>query len=74
MKLSKMPVHAADVMATIRWWQKQTGRGATLLDIQCTNRDGPTAARRGLTWLKRRRLVSWTPEGNVTRYSERKAS
>jgi len=70
--LSKMPPEAEDVLRTIRWWERKTGRGATLLELQCTCKGHPIATKRGLDWLKRRRIVSWTPEGRATRYAEAK--
>lgn len=71
MKLDDMPVEAEDVMRRIRWWMRKDPSGPTLRQLRCTCRS-VLSADRGLKWLKRRRLVTWTDEGVATRYAERK--
>lgn len=69
---SKMPPEAEDVMRRIRWWSARNPAGPTMLELRCTCLGHKIAIKRGLKWLKDRRLVTWTNEGQATRYAEAK--
>lgn len=63
---------AVSVLQTIRWYARSAGRGPTFAELRACRERRQTEAdvRRGLAYLKRRRLVSWTPAGPWTRYDE----
>lgn len=69
MTYAQMPPEAADVMRTIRYWQRKTGEAPRLRTLRCVCKGHPEATRRGLSWLKQKRLVMWTNEGSGTRYA-----
>lgn len=70
MTYAEMPPEAEDVMRTVKRWMKTDPSGPTLRQLRCVCRN-VTSAERGLRFLKRNRLVTWTNDGAATRYAAR---